>query len=231
MLSQIEFKLSLEKQYKDGIEKMARLYQLEGDRKSRQDAESKRIESAQKIQLLQQALKRYSDLHVDIDDGDAADDESINAPNMRKPLSGHLSFRVMQVRDVDHAAVGKFSRGPETFVIVKVEDVVKIKTRTTRIDRWETENHEVEVDKANELELTVYDKPSDHPIPIGMLWPAGSQHRTWTTVAGRRRDRRSRVRTACHRRRSTRRRLGSTAITSSANSRILCNRCSQMLGQ
>jgi hypothetical protein len=170
MLSQLEFKLSVEKQYKEGIEKMVRLYQMEGDRKSRNDAESKRIESAQKIQLLQQALKRYSDLHVDIEGDDVPDDDSINAPNMRKPLSGHLSFRILAVKDVDHAAVGKFSRGPETSVVVKVEDVIKIKTKATRIDRWENEQQEIPVDKANELELTVYDKPSDHPIPIGMMW-------------------------------------------------------------
>ena len=74
MLSQLEFKLSVEKQYKEGIEKMAKLYQIEGDRRSRQDAESKRIESNQKIQLLKQALKRYEDLHVDMDYGDEADD-------------------------------------------------------------------------------------------------------------------------------------------------------------
>jgi hypothetical protein len=67
MLSQLEFKLSVEKQYKAGIEKMVRLYQDEGDRKSRADAEGRRIESNQKIQLLKQALKRYEDLHVDID--------------------------------------------------------------------------------------------------------------------------------------------------------------------
>ena len=67
MLSQLEFKLSVEKQYKDGIEKMIRLYQMEGDRKSRADAESRRIESNQKIQLLKQALKRYEDLHVDME--------------------------------------------------------------------------------------------------------------------------------------------------------------------
>lgn len=73
MLSQLEFKLSVEKQYKEGIEKMAKLYQLEGDRKSRQDAENKRIESNQKIQLLKQALKRYEDLHVDMDFGEEAD--------------------------------------------------------------------------------------------------------------------------------------------------------------
>lgn len=73
MLSQLEFKLSVEKQYKAGIEKMVRLYQDEGDRKSRQDAEGRRIESKQKIQLLKQALKRYEDLHVDIESAEAPD--------------------------------------------------------------------------------------------------------------------------------------------------------------
>jgi hypothetical protein len=78
MLSQLEFKLSVEKQYKEGIEKMAKLYQIEGDRRSRQDAESKRIESNQKIQLLKQALKRYEDLHVDTEfGGDEADGGSL----------------------------------------------------------------------------------------------------------------------------------------------------------
>jgi novel protein kinase C epsilon type len=67
MLSQLEFKLSVEKQYKAGIEKMVRLYQDEGDRKSRADAEGRRIESNQKIQLLRQALRRYEDLHVDME--------------------------------------------------------------------------------------------------------------------------------------------------------------------
>jgi hypothetical protein len=74
MLSQLEFKLSVEKQYKDGIEKMVRLYQMEGDRKSKQDAEAKRVESNQKIQLLKHSLKRYEDLHVDIE-GDGGDGE------------------------------------------------------------------------------------------------------------------------------------------------------------
>ena len=75
MLSQLEFKLSVEKQYKDGIEKMVRLYQMEGDRRSKQDAETKRIESNQKIQLLKHSLKRYADLHVDIDGDDDGDGE------------------------------------------------------------------------------------------------------------------------------------------------------------
>lgn len=74
MLSQLEFKLSVEKQYKDGVEKMVKLYQDEGDSKSRKDAEARRIESNQKIQLLKQALKRYEDLHVDMESTNDAPD-------------------------------------------------------------------------------------------------------------------------------------------------------------
>lgn len=51
-------------QYKKGIDKMAKLYQADGDKKSRADAESKKIDSEKKIQLLQTALKRYKNLHI-----------------------------------------------------------------------------------------------------------------------------------------------------------------------
>ena len=91
-------------------------------------------------------------------------------PNLRKPLSGQLTIRVIQVKDVDHAPQGRFSRGPDTFVAVKVEDNVSTKTRVTRTDRWENEFHNIDVDKANEIELTVYDKPTEQAIPIALLW-------------------------------------------------------------
>lgn len=76
----------------------------------------------------------------------------------------------MAIKDVDHATTGRFSRGPETFVAVKVEDNVVARTKTSRTDRWEADYHTIDVDKANEVELTVYDKPSEHPLPIGMIW-------------------------------------------------------------
>lgn len=69
MLHQLEFKLQVEMQYKKGIDKMAKLYQADGDKKSKADAESKRVESERKIQLLQTALKRYKTLHI-LDDAD-----------------------------------------------------------------------------------------------------------------------------------------------------------------
>lgn len=79
-------------------------------------------------------------------------------------------MRIHAVKDVDHAASSRFSRGPETFVIVKVEDTVKARTKATRIDKWLDEAFSIDIDKANEIELTVYDKSGDRPTPIGMLW-------------------------------------------------------------
>lgn len=89
---------------------------------------------------------------------------------MRRPLTGTLSLKIHAVKDVDHAASSRFSRGPETYIIVKVEDTVKIRTKTTRSDKWQDEVFNVAIDKANELELDVYDKSGDRSTPIGMLW-------------------------------------------------------------
>ena len=73
MLSQIQFKLNVEEQYLKGVEKMVQLYGMEGDRKSKADAAARRVESKQKIVLLKQALKRYEELHIDIDSADSPD--------------------------------------------------------------------------------------------------------------------------------------------------------------
>lgn len=55
-------------------------------------------------------------------------------------------------------------------MIIKVEDLARARTKSTRNDKWLEESHDIDVDKANEIEITVYDKPGDHPLPIGMLW-------------------------------------------------------------
>lgn len=79
-------------------------------------------------------------------------------------------MRIHQVNEVDHATSSRFSRGPETFVVVKVEDTIKARTKATRNDKWLDESFSIDIDKANEIELTVYDKSGDRPTPIGMLW-------------------------------------------------------------
>ncbi|CDU23532.1 probable protein kinase C [Sporisorium scitamineum] len=173
MLHQLEFKLQIEKQYKQGIDKMAKLYQAEGDRKSRNDAESKRIESQSKIVLLQQALKRYKQLHVMEEEEDNASPESVEnrKQNLRKPLSGTLQISIRSARDIDHAPIPRGTRSVrESTVVIKVEDTPRARTQSSRNERWQ-EDFEIPVDNANELEVTIYDKVGNaHPVPVGMLW-------------------------------------------------------------
>ncbi|KAI8455917.1 AGC/PKC protein kinase [Phakopsora pachyrhizi] len=171
MLHHLEFKIAVENQYKSGIEKMLKLYQLEGDKKSRLEAERKRIESNQKMILLNQALKRYKGLEVTgIEDDDAESEERKGHP--RKPLSGALQITITSAKDLDHAPLTSKKGITETIVVVKVEDTPRARTHPVRNDRW-NEAFEIHVDKANELEIIIYDRVSssqESVLPIGLLW-------------------------------------------------------------
>ena len=92
MLHQLEFKHQVEKQYKMGIDKMAKLYQADGDKKSKADAEAKKVESEKKIQLLESALKRYKNLNI-IEDAGADDDEA--GQSILMYVVGHLDLLIM----------------------------------------------------------------------------------------------------------------------------------------
>lgn len=94
MLHQLEFKLQVEMQYKKGIDKMSKLYQADGDKKSRADAESKRVESEKKIQLLQSALKCYKNLHI-LDDVEEEEEEP-TGPCLFP--TGYTSFQISWAR-------------------------------------------------------------------------------------------------------------------------------------
>ncbi|KAI0356436.1 hypothetical protein OH77DRAFT_1423376 [Trametes cingulata] len=187
MLHQLEYKLQVEMQYKRGIDKMAKLYQADGDKKSRADAESKRVESERKIQLLQSALKRYKTLHI-LDDVEE-EDEGASGPagpgvggerkdNLRsKPLSGKLQITLKGARELDHAPIvstfrsRSASKQVETYVSFRVEGTQRARSHPTKTDRW-MEDFEITIDKANEVEIAVYDKQASeqHPTLIGLLW-------------------------------------------------------------
>ncbi|KAI0304392.1 hypothetical protein B0F90DRAFT_1249140 [Multifurca ochricompacta] len=184
MLHQLEFKLQVEMQYKKGIEKMVKLYQADGDKKSRADAEGKRVESEKKIQLLQTALKRYKTLHVldaadeDEEAVDPAADGDAKSGLRSKNLSGKLQVTIRGARELEHAPVITSGRSRsaskqvvDTYVSLKVEGTQRARTHPSRTDRW-NEEFEITVDKANEVELAVYDKQASepHPVPIALLW-------------------------------------------------------------
>ncbi|KAJ3517451.1 hypothetical protein NMY22_g13964 [Coprinellus aureogranulatus] len=183
MLHQLEFKHQVEKQYKMGIDKMAKLYQADGDKKSKADAEAKKVESEKKIQLLESALKRYKNLNIIEDAG--ADDDEADAPGNEgerrdklrsKPLSGTLYVTIKGARDLDHAPIitrfrSSSKQVADTHVSIKVEGNQMARSHPSRTDRW-NEDFEITVDKANEIEIVIYDKQvsEPHAVPIGLLW-------------------------------------------------------------
>lgn len=81
-----------------------------------------------------------------------------------------MHLKILAVKDVDHPTTSRFARAPETFVIVKVEDVIRARTKPSRNERWADESQDIDVDRANEIEITVYDRTGDNPTPIGMMW-------------------------------------------------------------
>lgn len=97
--------------------------------------------------------------------------------NLRaKPLSGTLHVTVKGARELEHApVVARFRSSSkqilETQVSLKVEGTQLARSHPSRTDRW-NEAFDITVDKANEVEIVVYDKQigEPHAIPIGLLW-------------------------------------------------------------
>ena len=97
--------------------------------------------------------------------------------NLRnKPLSGKLQVSLKAARELDHAIVSSgrsrsASKGVDTFVSFKVEGTQRARSHPSRTDRWMDE-FEITVDKANEVEVAVFDKQVNeaNPVPIALLW-------------------------------------------------------------
>ncbi|KAJ9116411.1 hypothetical protein QFC22_004853 [Naganishia vaughanmartiniae] len=173
MLHQLQFKLQVEEQYKRGIEKMGALYRDEGDKRLKNETEVKKVESQNKIQLLKRALKRYETLRLF---EDAEDDEFLpdgqRKENLRKPLAGKLTISLKMAKDLNHIPLSRKSSKihNETTVVIKIEGNERGVSHPSRNDKW-YEDFEIIIDKANEVELTVYDQQTGgDPTPIGMVW-------------------------------------------------------------
>lgn len=95
-----------------------------------------------------------------------------------KPLSGKLFVTLKGARELDHAPIvssGRLRSSSkqiiETYVSLKIEGTQWARSHPSRTDRW-NEDFEITVDKANEVEIAVYDKQisEPHPVPVGLLW-------------------------------------------------------------
>ncbi|XBW37923.1 hypothetical protein QEN19_003503 [Hanseniaspora menglaensis] len=173
MLQQLEFKLQVETQYFAANEKLTKLYQIDGDQRTSTVAETGVHDSKFRVQLLKRALKKYESLNVlpkldQIPLDAVSGDENISQFH-KKQLTGTFTLKISSIRDVDHIASPTFSRKPDTFITVKIDDVERARTKPSRSDSWNDE-FEIYVDKGHEVEITVYDKMGDKLTPVGIMW-------------------------------------------------------------
>lgn len=92
--------------------------------------------------------------------------------NLRKPLEGKLIIGLKQARDLNHVPLSRKTSKAynESTVVIKIEGNERGVSHPSRNDRWH-EDFDIDVDKANEVELTIYDTPAGgEPAPIGMIW-------------------------------------------------------------
>ena len=110
-------------------------------------------------------------------DDPAADGDAKSGIRPKNP-SGKLQVIIKGARDLEHAPIVTSGRSRsaskqvvDTYISLKVEGTQRGRTHPSRTDRW-NEEFEITVDKANEVELAVYDKQASepHPVPIALLW-------------------------------------------------------------
>ncbi|RUP47636.1 hypothetical protein BC936DRAFT_145501 [Jimgerdemannia flammicorona] len=87
---------------------------------------------------------------------------------MRRPVTGKLQLKILAARQVAHAPTWTF-KTPETMVVIKIDGNVNFKTKPSRSDKW-GDDCEIHVDKASEVEISLYDQSGEKTMPIGVLW-------------------------------------------------------------
>ena len=97
MLQQLEFKLQVETQYYAANEKLTRLYQIDGDQRTSNVAETGVQDSKYRVQLLRRSLKKYESLNV----LPKLDQIPLNDENTsqftKKQLTGNLNLKISSI--------------------------------------------------------------------------------------------------------------------------------------
>ncbi|KAJ2624600.1 Serine/threonine kinase [Coemansia sp. RSA 1358] len=179
---EIAYKLEVERKIRDKANSIRMIYSKDYNSGSKgkisQITDSDRIlhETNDRIRLLEYSLKSYQALYVDY--GDEEDDETINEsmdanamyqPAARRPISGKLQLRIHRAKNLRRAPIHtKAFRSPQQFVVVKIDGKV---CGTTPIVKDSVFNYyfEIEVKKASEIELSIFER-GDKDYLIGLMW-------------------------------------------------------------
>ncbi|CEP06939.1 hypothetical protein [Parasitella parasitica] len=175
-LHELEYKLDVENKVLAGIKTMADVMDRDpslSDRKRRTELQLQMYESIEKLSLLTKALRKYKSLYIG--EGDDDDDYELETPpsarmppGFRRPVTGKLQLELVQARGLAHAPTRMFKM-PDTIVYVKVDGNIVHRSKLSRNDRW-LDVCETHVNKATEVEISIYDQEAERSLPIGMFW-------------------------------------------------------------
>ncbi|KAL7310939.1 Serine/threonine kinase, variant 2 [Mucor circinelloides] len=89
-------------------------------------------------------------------------------PGFRRPVTGKLQLELVQARGLAHAPTRMFKM-PDTIVYVKIDGNIVYRSKLSRNDKW-LDMCETHVNKATEVEISIYDQEAERSLPIGIFW-------------------------------------------------------------
>ncbi|CAO3617229.1 unnamed protein product [Mucor fragilis] len=175
-LHELEYKLDVENKVLAGIKTMADVMDRDpslSDRRRRTELQGQMYESIEKLNLLTKALRKYKSLYIG--EGDDDDDYELETPpsarmppGFRRPVTGKLQLELVQARGLAHAPTRMFKM-PDTIVHVKIDGNIVYRSKLSRNDKW-LDMCETHVNKATEVEISIYDQEAERSLPIGIFW-------------------------------------------------------------
>ncbi|KAJ3413318.1 Serine/threonine kinase [Chytridiales sp. JEL 0842] len=160
-VKEIQNKLDMEQKVKAGTENL--LYALGQspagmDPKVAHELRDKMAESNAKISALMKAEHRYKALYVSADSEEAED----GLFDIKTKSTGRLRLKLIGAANLP----GKTAIHNEIYATVSIDGAVKATTRS-KADRWD-ENFDIQVDRAQEMEIAVYSKNGS--ILLALAW-------------------------------------------------------------
>ena len=180
-LKEVRHKLDVEQRVKSGTENlvaaMARTPTAAADPKVRMELEEKLSDVVAKVAFLTKAEHRYAGLYVD--DENENEEEYLQGNSHHHPTSrvyqllkqlpsdvrqrrtGRLKIRLIGATNLP----GRRASHEEIFAVIRIDGNKKYSTRATR-NRWD-EHIDIQVDKAQEVEIAVYERGG---VLLSMIW-------------------------------------------------------------
>ncbi|KAJ3079706.1 Serine/threonine kinase, partial [Quaeritorhiza haematococci] len=158
-LNHVKAKLDLEQKVKAGTENLLMaMHRNRADSKQIVEVEAKLQEVREKISFLSKAEQKYAKLNV------ADEEEEEQLGEVRQRRTGRLRIRLIAALSIP----GKRTSDAQFYAVIRVDGQRKATSRPTR-QRWD-DHYDIQVDKAQQVEITIYDTSYGGGGVLSLVW-------------------------------------------------------------